>query len=69
VNILCFINLLIFCLEVEVTKRLLWPLNELAALFKSGENCKEWPSNYGFNSSYNFRAREKFIRSNFFFKH
>jgi len=27
-NILCFISLLILCLENEVIKRLLWPLNE-----------------------------------------
>jgi len=33
VNILCFISLLILCLEVEVIKRLLLPLNEPAASF------------------------------------
>jgi len=28
----------------------------------AGENGKKWPSTYVFNSSYNFRAREKFIK-------
>jgi len=59
VHILCFISLLILRLEVEVIKRLLWPLNEPAAPFKSG---KKWRSTYAFISSYNFRAREKFIK-------
>jgi len=36
VHILCFINLLILCPEVEVIKRLLRPLKESAALFKIG---------------------------------
>jgi len=35
VHILCFISLLILCLEFEVIKRLLWPLNEQAAPFKN----------------------------------
>jgi len=46
VNILCFISLLILCLEVEVIQRLLWPLNELAAPFKKGKN---WWTIMGFN--------------------
>jgi len=36
-HILCFVSLLILCLEVEVIKRLLWPLNEPAAPFKKGK--------------------------------
>jgi len=39
VHILCFISLLILCLKVEVIKRPLWPLNELAAPFN---NSKKW---------------------------
>jgi len=37
VHILCFISLLILHLEVEVIKRLLWPLNEAEAPFKNGK--------------------------------
>jgi len=37
VHILCFISLLILCLDVEVIKRLLWPPNEPAAPFKNGQ--------------------------------
>jgi len=54
VHILCFMSLLILCLEVEVIKRLLWPLNESAAPFKNGKNSKngeKWSLNYLFNSS------------------
>jgi len=40
VHFLCFISLLILCIEVEVIKRLLWPLNEPAAPFK---NSKKMP--------------------------
>jgi len=51
-------------LEVEVIKRLLLPLNKPAPAFKNGKksakNSKKCPSTYVFNSSYNFRAREKF---------
>jgi len=36
-QILCFISLLILCQEVDVIKRLLWPLNEPAAPFKNGK--------------------------------
>jgi len=66
-HILCFISLLILSLEVEVIKRLLWPLNKPAAPFKNvkkqqknGKNSKKWPSTYVFNSSYNFKTRENF---------
>jgi len=69
VHILC---LLILCLEVEVIKRLLWPLNEPEVPFKNGikkpqklakmaKAAKKWPSTYTFNSSYNSKAREKFL--------
>jgi len=37
VRILCSISLLTLCLEVEVIKRLLWPLNEPAVPFKKGK--------------------------------
>jgi len=37
VHILCFLILLILSLEVEVIKRLLWPLNEPEWLFKNGK--------------------------------
>jgi len=47
VRILCFISLLILCLEVVLIKRLLWLLNELAAPFKkqqkNSKNVKKWP--------------------------
>jgi len=33
VNIICFVSLLILCLEFGVIKRLLWPLNGLEAPF------------------------------------
>jgi len=59
VHTLCFISLFILCLKVEVIKWLLWLPNELAAPFKKG---KKWPSTYAFNSSFNFRAREKLIK-------
>jgi len=36
---------------------------------KNGQNGKKWPSTYAFNSSYNFRAREKFMKKFFVFKH
>jgi len=70
-DILCFLSLLILSLEVEVIKRLLWPLNKPEAPFKNGKNSKKWqkelkwqkwPSTYILNSSYNFKAREKFIK-------
>jgi len=38
VPILCFISLLILCLEIEVIKSLLWPLNEPASPLKNGKN-------------------------------
>jgi len=62
VHTLCFISLLILSLDVEVIKRLLWPLNKPAAPFKNGKNNKKCPSTYVFNSFYNFKAREKFIK-------
>jgi len=37
VHILCFISLLILSLEVEVIKKLLWPLNKPAVPFKNGK--------------------------------
>jgi len=60
-NIFCFISLLM-CLEVEVIKRQLWPLNEPAAPFQNGKKPEKMAFNFVFNSSYNFRAREKFIK-------
>jgi len=42
VHILCFVSLLILSLEVEVIKRLLWPLNKPAVPFK---NSKKMPFN------------------------
>jgi len=48
VHILCFLSLLILCLEVEVIQRLLWHLNEPTVPFKNGnkndenaKNCKK----------------------------
>jgi len=66
-HILCFISLLILCLEVEVIKRLIWRLNELARPFKNRKKwpakmAKKWPTTYIFNSSYNFRAKETTIQ-------
>jgi len=60
VHLLCFISLLIFCLEVEVIKRLPWPLNELAAPFKNRKNCKNGKKCPA--KTAHFRAREKFIK-------
>jgi len=68
VNILCFISLLILSLEVGAIKRLLWPLNGLEAPFKNGKKQQKWLKqqkmafNFVFKSSYNLRAREKFIK-------
>jgi len=62
VYILCLISLLVLCLEVEIIKMLLWPLNEQAATFKNGKKQQKWHSTCVFNSHYNFRARKKFIK-------